>query len=531
MAGTRRRQRSTDTIFSGTFGVPGILLFFLLLAPTAEAGIYPTVLYSGVNPIGISEPNGIASIEINVGSGWRRMRDGMRTPFLRVIKAPSFRRCAKKASLSLEIERVDLPITVRFRVTDCRGGRETYSLSLENTWNLFHEDFGTVTTADRPCHTFVVQADGGRFTVDRVESPSRQFTIRYPFRAPPITIVGRKTYRYTVCFTPSRVGRVKVPIYVHIRRDQPVGRYTTYIVADTAYVNVVPSRSRPDPDPEPERPVIRQAPPKPKPKPPAAPPEGPTIPPQPDPVLTVAEPEQGDPLVVEGSQEVFRDPGPIPGVILPEHEEPVFDPTTFRRILSPSARGVGRGRGFVASYDLAGLVAGYGLSDRVTLLGGGAWVPDPFGEIGAGTIGVKYTAVDDGALQVAGGIQTNLTASPASDITSVAPYLVADLGTLDWGVGGTLAYSWRRHVPSDTTIAPFERRAVILGIGGHYRFARHWKLAGEGFFVDGAEFQPGAITLRWFNDRVAVDGGLALDLLPDDDRLRLYPLLSGIWTF
>lgn len=498
----------------------------LLLPAILQGAIYPTVLYSGINPIGISEPNGIASIEINTGSGWRRMRDGMRTPYFRVINAPSFSRCAKKASLSLYVERIDVPLSVRFRVTDCRGGRESYSLALENTWNLFHEDFGTVTTADRPCHTFMVQADGGEFVIDRVESPSNQFTIHYPFREPPITIVGRKTYRYSVCFTPTGVGRVKVPIYVHIRREQPVGRYTTYIVADTAYVNVVPSRSRPDPDPPP---VIRQQPP-PRPDPPRMPPGGPEIPPAPKPVLAVAEPVEGEPLVPERDEIVLRDPGPTPEVILPEYEEPIFDPTTFRRILSPSARGIGEGKGFLGSYDIAGLVAGYGVSDRLSLIAGGAWGPESLGDFGAGTFGAKYTVIDRGALHLAGGLQLNLTSSPTSDIYSVAPYVVVDIGTLDYGIGGTLSYTWRRHLPSDSAIPPFERPALLVGIGGDYRFARHWKVAGEAFLIGGSEFQPAALSLRWFNDRLAIDGGVTVDLVPDA-QLRVFPLISGVWTF
>jgi hypothetical protein len=450
----------------------------------------------------------------------------MRTPYFRVVNAPSFSRCAKKASLSLFVERIDVALNIRFRVTDCRGGKETYSLSLENTWNLFHEDFGTVTTADRPCHTFLVQADGGEFVIDRVESPSRQFAIHYPFRAPPIAIVGRKTYRYSVCFTPTKVGRVKVPIYVHIRRGQPVGRYKTYIVADTAYVNVVRSRSRPDPDPPP---VIRQPPP-PKPDPPRQPPGEPEIPPAPKPVIAVAEPIEGGPMVPDWEDIVLRDPGRTPELVLPEYEEPIFDPTTFRRILSPSARGIGKGMGYVGSYNVAGLVAGYGISDRLSVNAGGAWLPESLGEISAGTLGAKYTVIDRGEIHLSGGIQLNLTSSPTSDISSIAPYIVVDFGTLDYGVGGTLSYTWRRHIPSDSSIGPFERRTLLVGVGGDYRFARHWKIAGEAFLIAGTEFQPAAISLRWFNDRLAIDGGVAADLLPDD-QLRIFPLISGVWTF
>ncbi len=442
------------------------------------------------------------------------------------MKGPSFDRCATKASFSLFVERIDRSITVRFRVKKCGGGSERYSLSLQNTWNLFHENFGTVTLNDRPCHTFLVQADGGNFVIDRVESPSRQFVIEYPFRAPPIEIIGRRTYRYSVCFTPTKVGRIKVPIYVHIRRDQPVGKYKTYIVADTAYVNVVKGReSRPDPPIQIQRPE-----PPPKPRAPKPPPGGPKTPPVPTPNLGFAEPIDGPPLVSEDHVVVLREPAPVETVTLPTYERPIFDPTTFRRLLSPSARPIGEGKGFLASYDLAGLLAGYGVTDDLSLLAGGAWTPEGLGDFSAMSLGAKYLLVEEGDFLLSAGLQGNRTSTPASDVISVAPYVAADIGTRDYSVGGTVSYSWRRHLPSDTTIAPFERRALILGLGGDYRFARHWKIAAEGFFVSASEVEPVGLTLRWFNERIAVDAGVVLDLIPEDG-VTVAPLVSGVWTF
>ena len=495
-----------------------------------QAGIYPTVLYSGVNPIGISEPEGIASIQIDIGRGWQTLRTGVRNSSVRVLKGATFGRCAKKASFSLYIDRIDRPLRVRIRVRKCGGGSETYSLALENTWNLFHEDFGTVTLNDRPCHTFVVQADGGRFVIDRVESPSGQFEISYPFRKPPITIIGRRTYRYSVCFTPTQVGRVKVPIYVHIRRGEPVGRYKTYIVADTAYVNVVRGRrSRPDPDPEPVQKIERPKP-KPKPRAPKPPPSGPEEPPVPVPSLDMATPIEGDPLVPDDHTVVFIEAAPVEHPTLPVYETPIFDPTTFRRILSPSARPLKQGDGFVGSYDVAGLIAGYGVTDNFSLIVGGAWVPEGLGDFTALSAGAKYTLVDRETFDLSAGLQANLTSTPASDIVSAAPYVAADLGTRDYRLGATLGYSWRRHTPSDTTIAPFERRALLLGLGGDYRLARHWKLAGEAFWIGGTEIQPLALTLRWFNERLAIDAGVVLDMVPEEGFVAA-PLVSGVWVF
>lgn len=506
-----------------------LLLLAAFVRADAAASIYPNELYSGINPIGISESDGIRSIEIRVGDRWRPVRKGLRTRYWSVVTAKSIRGCPTKGSFALRIDRIDLAISVRIRVTSCDGNMSLFTLRMRNTWNLFHEDYGTVTTADRPCHTFSVVSDGGDFTVERIESPSGDFTIHYPFRKPPIRIRGSRTYRYSVCFRPRRPGRVKVPIYVHIRREQPVGKYTTYIVADTAYVRVIPTSRPADPDPIPDPDPIYIPPPKPDPpRPPRAVPE----PPPPAPAgATIASPrEPGDLVPLDAPRSVPDLPDDTAVAVVPEMEPPIFDPTTFRRILTPSARSLRKGEGFVGSYGLTGLVAGYVPVDRLTVIAGGAWVPPDLAEFSALTAGAKYTLVDEPERRLAVGLQVNRTSTEASAVTSIAPFVTAEIGTLDYGVGATLGYSWRRHLPSDTTIAPFERRAAIVGLGGEVRVARHWKLAGEAFWIDGADFEPVALTARWFNDRLAIDAGVLVDGVPADG-VQVYPVLSGIWTF
>ncbi len=493
----------------------------------AQNRIYPTVLYSGMNPITVYAEDGISKVEIRTGGGWSPIVIGHKTSSYRVMTTPVFGYCAKQASFSLWVERIDLSFEVDIRVTDCDGSSREYSVGLENVWNLFHEDFGTVTLDDRPCHTFEVQSLGGDFIVDDVISSSRQFTIRYPFKKPPLRIQGARTYRYSVCFKPERVGRIKVPINVHIRREQPVGKYTTYVVADTAYVNVIdPSRpNRPEPDPDPP---VAQTPR--KPRPPKMPPGGPELPPPPPPQAFPLDPIPGEPLFSDTDPRFSRE------LLLPEQVSPpplpeyVHDPTTFRTILTPTARSVGKGRGFLASYDVAGIVAGYGPTERLTLIGGGVYIPSFISRTFAGTLGAKYEFYRSDMFRAAAGVQGNLSSTEESDILSVAPYVTAGWGTIDYSANVTAGYSWRRHTPSDTIVPPFERRAALIGIGGDYRFAEHWKIAGEAFLLENSEFQPSALTLRWFNNRFAVDAGVAFDLTPDDG-LQVLPVVSGVWVW
>lgn len=504
------------------WAIVALLLTLLSSSASAQDDIYPTVLYSGVNPITVRSSAGISSIDIRTRDGWRPLVIGRKTREYRVMTTPIFTHCARQATFNVFVERIDLAFAISIRVNNCDGSSDRYSLSLENTWRLFHEDFGTVTLDDRPCHTFIVQSDGGDFIVDGVNSTSRQFSVRFPFRSPPIFINGRQTYRYSVCFTPRRLGRMKVPIEVLIRRSQPVGEYTTYVVADTAYVNVIePPIRRPIPEP----PIIIEPPP--RPDPPALPPSGPAPPPKPPARVSAAV------AVAPESLHEFvsaAEPTGLPTPDEPDVPEFVYDPTTFRAILSPSARTLEKGKGYVGSYDIAGILAGYGLTDRLTVIGGGLYVPSAFEEIVAVTGGAKYGLVAHDDLRIAAGVQINYSTSEESSIVAAAPYATANYGNVDRSVGLTVGYSWRRHSPSDTTIAPFSKQAALVGITGELRVARHWKIASEAFVIQESEFQPLAVTLRYFDDRYALEAGIATNLTPDNG-LVLLPVITGIWTW
>lgn len=501
-----------------------VLSFLCAGIASSQDDIYPTVLYSGVNPLTVSASDGIDKIEVYTADGWKPLVIGQKTRNYRVMTTPIFSHCAKKVTFKVFVERIDRNFELELRVTDCDGSRTSYSLDLENVWTLYHEDFGTVTLDDKPCHTFVVQSNGGDFIVDGVTCASRQFQIFYPFREPPVKLRGTQTYRYSVCFTPLRTGRLKVPVNVLIRRGQPAGGYTTYVVADTAYVNVIQPPERnivPDPPPR----VIE---PPPKPRPPQLPPSGPTTPPKPPARVITAYPLGPEELPDFIEPTVVAEK--VPDVVLPESPEYVFDPTTFRTILTPTARTLGKGQGFVASYDGAGILAGYGVSDQLTVIGGGVYVPPGISKALAISLGGKYAFHQTDEFRVAGGFQANYSSTDESDVVSAAPYVTGNYGTIDRAVNVTVGYSWRRHSPSDTSIAPFTRLAALVGVGGDYRFANRWKVATEIFAIEDSEYQPLAVTLRYFGNRFAIDAGVAVDLIPENGLTPL-PVVSGVWTW
>jgi hypothetical protein len=103
------------------------------------------------------------------------------------------------------------------------------------------------------------------------------------------------------------------------------------------------------------------------------------------------------------------------------------DPTTFRVLLMPSAKSPGEGTIFLANYDIAGWVLGYGLTDRLSLLGGFMFVPGVIDYNLVASAGAKYEFLRDGYLRMAAGAQVSFSQTEISTITISSPYVVASL--------------------------------------------------------------------------------------------------------
>ena len=212
--------------------------------------------------------------------------------------------------------------------------------------------------------------------------------------------------------------------------------------------------------------------------------------------------------------------------------EELSDPTTFRTVLMPTARSIGEGRSFVASYDVAAVVAGYGLTDRITLLGGVLYVPPSISYALDLTAGGRYEFYTDGVIRSAAGVQFNYSQSDSSGITLAAPYVVTSLGDDDQRASLLVGYSFRRHKPVGR--GTFDRQAVILGVGGDYRIGHHWKIAAEGYLIQDSDYQPIVATMRYFGESFALDFGLGINprlLQGNVNGLGIAPVLSGVWVF
>ncbi len=499
----------------------------------AQVRLYPPVLYGGLNEITISAGDGIARIEMLRGRTWSPIVTGTNTPLYRIITSPVATRCAKSARMLIYVKGISRTFSIPIRVTECDGSTRELEIGLVDPWRVYYEDYGTVFLGATACHTFRVDAPGSDHVIEKIVSPSPLFAIRYKGNgAPPTRVPSSGSYLYDVCFKATRPGKIKMPILVYVRRRFPAGGQTTFIVADTAFVNVAaPPRPTPRPAPRPTpRPAPRPTPrpaPRPTPRPAPRPVEPP---PKPTPDVLVADP-RSTPFEIAPVTPDTSWPVELP---VPTEPLPLTDPTTHRVVILPSARSIEEGRIAVSNYEIAGWLVGYGASDRLTLLAGGAYIPSFIDRSVVATAGGRYEMFRDGYARVALGAHGAWTRSDASEILVAAPYVTASIGDDDQRGTVAIGYSWRHHTSFDTTIAPFNREALAIGIGGDYRIGYHWKIAAEAMYIEEANYQPAVIALRYFGRAFAIDAGLGTDLGLDGKRIEgvgIVPVLTGTWVW
>jgi len=517
------------------------VLLLLLCARVLHAQnfrVYPPEMYAGANVITISASAGIASIQMRSGGTWVPIASGTATATYKIISAPTFARCAPSARLIVFVRGVNRTAAIQLRVVDCGGDVHFENLETSTRWNVYHEEFGRVPLGTTACHTFRVDVSGGtEFVIDSIRSPSPLFAIRYTGTRPPLRVRGG--YRYDVCFRPSRTGRVEMPIFVYIRRPYPAGGYTNYIVADTAFVTVVPSNT-PVTTPPPVRPPV------------TTPPRVPTGPPLVQPVEPPPVPKPTvrqftvmpltpavraisftHPTVAGNRMQPINFDSLLAAVPpLPAPEEPVADPTVYRTLVLPNAHALEQGRLAVSSVEGAGLVAYYGATDELTLIGGGAFVPAFIEENVVGTLGARYQVVKEGSLEGAVGVQGAISRSPLSTITVGVGYAGVSYGNDDSRATITAGYTLRHHVSEDTLAGTFNNNGPALSLGGDYRLSRHLKLTAEATVLEGSTYQPLSLGLRWFGRSFAVDLGVLLNARGiGSGQLQPAPLLMGTYVW
>ncbi len=424
-----------------------------------ETTIYPTQLYPGENVITISNEHGIDKIRPRASSNT-------------TVILPTITGCPKQVDVRVVVANSTTGESVDFTVYDCNGLFGTQSIPSEN-WTIRRESTGKVEVGRDTCVPCEISTTDVK-TVDSIVVNNPNFTVRMPGGGPPWRAVGNE-FKYYVCYKPAKVETINETIRLHIRRAQPNGGLTHYVI---------------------EKPITATA-----------------VPPPPPPPAVVT-----------------------PADTLP----PLEDPTTFRNIVMPTAESVGAGRFFVGNYDLAGWIAGYGVTDRLTGLFGAVAVPDVISELLVATVGAKYEVIQEEQMRLAVGFQYAYTSTKESNITLSAPFAIFSLGDRKRRISLAAGYSWKTHTAGTQT---FDRNAYLLALGGDYTVARNWKIAAETYVIESSGLAPVAVTARWFNERFAFDGGIGIDLAGGTDvrgtsslsgeirSLSIAPIISFIWKW
>lgn len=199
--------------------------------------------------------------------------------------------------------------------------------------------------------------------------------------------------------------------------------------------------------------------------------------------------------------------------------EPYTDPTAFRTITLPNGTVPPKGTIATGVYDLFGLMAGYVPIDNLMILAGGALpFPDDWGGVsgtmyGVYSVGARWSVSPVPRVHMAFGYQWGRSlydeeSTPGvvdSRITVNVPYAAFSYGDNDSRVSATIAYAFKRHM---TPAGTFSKDAVMLGLGGDYRFADRWKIAAEALTMQTLGYLPVALTFRFFGHRYAIDAGI-----------------------
>ncbi|HVK37943.1 MAG TPA: hypothetical protein VNA88_05390 [Candidatus Kapabacteria bacterium] len=402
------------------------------------------------------------------------------------VTVPKILGCPKSVDVRVVVDNAVEQESVGFTTYDCRGGFGPQTLASTN-WTILHHRIGPLAVGRDTCTDAMVSIGvggaeglrtGSEKIIDSMVSDHPAVTIVMPARE-----AGRWIARpgaplpYRICFSSANPDTITTSLRLYIRRRQPHQGLTDYVII---------------------KPVTALA----------------FVPPPPPPP---------------------KKPDPNAGPVLP----PLVDPTTFRNVLMPTAETLPQGRFFVGNFDLAGWLGGYGITDDLMVMGGGAYIPEFVQQVAMVTIGAKYRALSIGPVQASVAAQYAYSSSE-TDISVIAPFGVVSIGDRATRISVAAGYAWKRHTNDVTS---FDENATAFAIGGDVSLKRGWKLLAETYFIEKSGLQPITVTSRWFGERFAFDLGLIVDLKGTSDiqgtgtlsgeikEVRAAPLLSLVMIF
>jgi hypothetical protein len=218
-----------------------------------------------------------------------------------------------------------------------------------------------------------------------------------------------------------------------------------------------------------------------------------------------------------------------------------YDKRASQTFITPTARAIGEGNVFLASYMVAGLQFNYGITDWLSFNGGGVFAPFLTPQVMTATTGIKITPFQSEHFGIAAGLQG--VYSEVVKVTRIAfPYVVATYG--DEGSHLSILGGYSMKNEENDTIK-YTAENPLLAVGGALRAGDNLKLQAEMFFIDEFDIVPAVISMRYFDGSITIDAGLVFSLFTAGNsregktlgeyvfgtKFKLIPMVSGSYHF
>jgi hypothetical protein len=223
----------------------------------------------------------------------------------------------------------------------------------------------------------------------------------------------------------------------------------------------------------------------------------------------------------------------------------VKDPLASQSFLVPSARAFGADHLFVMDYLVAGLQMNYGVTDWLSLNGGGLFAPFLPTTISTATAGLKITPFSSELFTLAAGVQ-----GVYSYVTKVDrigfPFLAATYGTWESELTllGGIAYQ-HSSIDSLGLSLPEDITTAIVAVAGDMRVGENLKAAIEFVWIADFGIVPTVFSVRYFENDFTIDVGVVFSLYKSGYRSNMptlgeyvfntafdvIPLVSGSYHF
>lgn len=220
------------------------------------------------------------------------------------------------------------------------------------------------------------------------------------------------------------------------------------------------------------------------------------------------------------------------------------DPLASQAFLTPTARAFGGGHLFLMDYLVAGLQMNYGVTDWLSLNGGGLFAPFLPTAISTATAGLKITPYASDLFTVAAGVQG--VYSYVTKVDRIAfPFVAATYGTWESELTllGGVAYQ-RTSMDTLGISLPENLTNAIIAVAGDMRVGENLKAAIEFVWIGDFGIVPTTFSVRYFENDFTIDVGIVFSLYKAGNRglptlgeyvfntaFDVIPLVSGSYHF